>query len=239
MTRNYFEKHFFPKNLNLDECLKNLPAPPNVVSQPIKLVKCSITGPTIFVAGRYRKLSRALSQTPWVLQGRRKMEDSIQEIIARNIAPYFEVDPIAQESKINFMASGREDCDVRCLGKGRPFVLEINDSRKSTLPVNVAAEMQNKIELSEKVSVQHLQLVKREELVHIKTGEEKKKKSYRALCILNEPATVDLLRKLDMPEGFLMQQKTPLRVLHRRPYLTRPRQVYSMKGYLHKGENEF
>lgn len=238
MTRNYFEKHFFPKNLNLDECVKHLPAPPNVVSQPIKLVNCSITGPTIFVAGRYRKMSRALSQSPWVLEGRRVMDDSIQEIIAKHVVPYFKVDPVAQVNQINFMASGREDVDVRCLSKGRPFVLEINDSRKSTLPKTIAAEMENRINESQKISVLHLQLVKREELVHIKTGEEKKKKTYRALCVLNEAATVDVLKKLDMPNGFLMQQKTPLRVLHRRPYLTRPRQVYAMKGYVHKGEKK-
>lgn len=109
------------------------------------------------------------------------------------------------------------------------------DSKKTSLPKHVAAEMEVNVEKCQRVSVQHLQLVKREELTKIKQGEETKKKTYRALCILHEPATVELLRKLDMPEGFLMQQKTPLRVLHRRPYLTRPRQVYSLKGSVHKG----
>lgn len=76
----------------------------------------------------------------------------------------------------------------------------------------------------------------REELVHIKHGEEQKRKFYRALCVLNAPVTVDIMQKLQIPDGFLVQQQTPLRVLHRRPLLTRPRQIYSVKGYVHKGE---
>lgn len=75
----------------------------------------------------------------------------------------------------------------------------------------------------------------REELVHIKTGEEQKKKIYQALCVLDTPATADIIRKLDIPNGFLVQQQTPLRVLHRRPLLTRPRQIFSVKGKIFKG----
>lgn len=71
--------------------------------------------------------------------------------------------------------------------------------------------------------------------MHIKTGEEQKRKFYRALCILNEPATLEIMQKLNIPDGFLIQQQTPLRVLHRRPLLPRPRQIYSVKAYLHKG----
>lgn len=161
MTRNAFEKHFFPENLNLKDCVEHLPVPPSAVSTPIKLTKCTISGPTIFVAGRYRKLSRELSQSPWILGGKRVMDESVQEIIAREIAPYFSVDPVSQVEQINFMSSGREDIDVRCLGKGRPFVLELVNSKKSSLSPNIAAAMEMAVDKSKKVSVQHLQLVKR------------------------------------------------------------------------------
>lgn len=161
MTRNAFEKHFFPQNLNIKGCVEYLPVPPSTVSTPIKLIKCTISGPTIFVAGRYRKLSRELSQSPWILGGKRVMDDSVQEIIAHEIAPYFSVDPVTQVEQINFMSSGREDIDVRCLGKGRPFVLELVNSKKCRLPSNIAADMELAVDKSKKVSVQHLQLVKR------------------------------------------------------------------------------
>lgn len=161
MTRNAFEKHFLPQNLSIEDCLKTFPIPPTTNSTPMKFSSYTIAGPTIFVAGRYRKLSRALSQSPWVLQSKRMMDDSVQEIIAREITSYFGIDSVEQASKINFMSSGREDIDVRCLGGGRPFVLEINDSKKSKLPVATAAAMEEAVDNSKKVSVQNLQLVKR------------------------------------------------------------------------------
>lgn len=77
--------------------------------------------------------------------------------------------------------------------------------------------------------------MKREDLAHIKTGEEEKKKFYRALCVLETPATIDIIRKLDISNSFTVQQKTPLRVLHRRPLLTRPREIYSVKGFIYRG----
>lgn len=132
------------------------------------------------------------------------------------------------------MSSGREDVDVRCLGKGRPFVLEIPNSFRTTLTTSEANLIEKDIDKSQKLSVRNLQIVKREELVHIKTGEEQKKKYYRALCVLQQPATADILRKLNIPEGFEIKQKTPIRVLHRRPLHTRPRMIYQLKAMAHK-----
>lgn len=132
------------------------------------------------------------------------------------------------------MSSGREDVDVRCLGKGRPFVLEIPNSVHTTLPITEAHRMECDIDKSLKLSVRNIQMVKREELVHIKSGEEQKKKYYRALCKLRSPATLDILQKLHLPNGFEIQQKTPIRVLHRRPLHTRPRTVFKMKAWVNK-----
>lgn len=75
-------------------------------------------------------------------------------------------------------------------------------------------------------------MVKRDELSYLKSGEENKRKIYRALCTLNEPVTLETLKKLDMPNGFVTYQITPIRVLHRRPLHTRPRTIYSVKGYV-------
>lgn len=124
----------------------------------VTLGKCTISGPTIFVAGRYRKLSDHLCQSPWILSGKRVMDESVQEIITKEIVPYFGV---SDNDQINFMASGREDVDVRCLGKGRPFVVEILNSKRTKLPVEIAADMENHVDTTGKVSVHHLQLVKR------------------------------------------------------------------------------
>lgn len=73
----------------------------------------------------------------------------------------------------------------------------------------------------------------RDDLKHIKTGEENKKKIYRALCVLRQPATVEVLQRLNVPDGFTIDQLTPLRVLHRRPLLSRPRRIYSVRARVH------
>jgi len=190
------------------------------------LESVSFTGPTVFVAGRYRKICRNLPHSPWILEGQRILDDSIQEIIAENVSEYFGV----LSTQIIFSSSGREDVDVRCLGEGRPFVLEIPNSKMTKLPQKIAAEIELNIEKSNRISVINLQIVNRSELVHIKTGEENKKKIYRALCVLNEPATNEIMEKLNLPNGFVTQQITPIRVLHRRPLHTRPKTVYNVKA---------
>lgn len=44
------------------------------------------------------------------------------------------------------------------------------------------------------------------------------------------------MQKLNIPDGFTIDQLTPLRVLHRRPLLKRPRRVYSVKARVDKGK---
>lgn len=157
MTRNAFEKHFNPSKVDADTYMKYIPVPPTVPKNLLKLDKITVNGPTIFVAGRYRKLTRTLSQTPWILKGKRMMEESVSEIILEHLAQYFGV----AVDKVNFQSSGREDVDVRCLGKGRPFVLEVPDARKSTLPRSIAGSVESLVEKSRKVSIRDLQLVNR------------------------------------------------------------------------------
>lgn len=238
ITRNFFERNFYPKNLNIDDYKKQIPVPPKSSAVPIKFARYSIDGPTVYVAGRYRKLSRDLSQTPWVVGGKRMKEDSLQEFISCEVCPYFGIDLTENSDKCVFISSGREDIDVRMLGKGRPFVLQIAGAKKTSLPIDVAREMQSRVDNSKQVSIQHLQLVKREELVHIKSGEEHKKKLYRALCVLKTPVTSETMQKLDISAGFMIQQQTPLRVLHRRPLLTRPKEIFNVKGYVLKGDQK-
>lgn len=48
--------------------------------------------------------------------------------------------------------------------------------------------------------------------------------------MLREPATVAVMERLNLPDGFTIDQLTPLRVLHRRPLLKRPRRIYSVRA---------
>ncbi|KAH8377231.1 hypothetical protein KR093_004331 [Drosophila rubida] len=226
ISRGLLEKQYQPSRLKAELFKKFLPIPPSPVNDSLELQSIQLCGPLVCVAGRYRKLSRELSHTPWVLNGKRIMEDSIEEIIIRNVGSHFSETP----EKITFMSSGREDVDVRCLGKGRPFVLEIPNARCGSLTRTQALAMEQAVDATGTVSIHNLQLVPREELTHIKTGEEQKRKYYRALCVLEQPATLEILQKLQISESFDIQQKTPIRVLHRRPLHTRPRTIFGVKA---------
>lgn len=157
LTRNAFDRNFTPDKIDMDLFAQNVPVPSEVPAQPIRLERITLQGPTIFVAGRYRKMSRMLCQSPWVLQGKRIMEECVSEMIVDQVAPFFGV----PAESVVFSSSGREDVDVRCLGNGRPFALEIADSRKMNLPRDVAGKMETAVDKSGKVSIMHLQIVTR------------------------------------------------------------------------------
>ena len=76
----------------------------------------------------------------------------------------------------------------------------------------------------------------RDDLHHIKSGEQDKKKIYRALCTIESDVTLDILKKLHIDQEFVIQQWTPLRVLHRRTLMERPRSIFSVKAHAVKGE---
>lgn len=157
VSRNYFEKFFIPKNIKVSKFREQFAVPPQTPSRALRLDKITFTGPTVFVAGRYNKFSRQLSQSPWILNGKRMTEGSVQEHIVDAIAPYFKV----PASSITFMSSGREDVDVRCLGRGRPFVLEIMDSAKTVLDPSSAVAMEQKVKQSDVVLIRDLQMIRR------------------------------------------------------------------------------
>merc|ERR1712243_186499 len=77
----------------------------------------------VFVGGRYNKYSRSLPQSPWLVEGERKVKNSVQEYIADPVMEHFKAD------KYNFSSSGREDVDVKMLGDGRPFIVELINAR--------------------------------------------------------------------------------------------------------------
>lgn len=94
---------------------------------------------------------------------------------------------------MKFITAGREDLDVRCLGRGRPFILEVSNARlKGWGPPTQAALDGARQRLRDSrcgVELAALAVVGRRELSAIKEGESAKQKSYEALCWL--PFEVD------------------------------------------------
>ena len=64
----------------------------------------------------------------------------------------------------------------------------------------------------------------------MKEGEDAKRKTYRALCVISKEFSIDWVKeKLEAITDLELAQHTPIRVLHRRADAKRLRTVYYMK----------
>ncbi|XP_059046794.1 putative tRNA pseudouridine synthase Pus10 [Achroia grisella] len=223
-------------------------APPPPPPAPATAARAAAARAPLHLGGRYIKLSRELPQTPWLVNGVRMMESSVQEIIFGPIAAMYGLTPAESERRMKFMSAGREDVDVRCLGDGRPFAVEVTDPRRE-LTQEELKRVCEEISASGKVIVHQLVHVSREELSELKKGEETKCKTYEALCIklghseyehdktsadpvtvtAQDIANINSYTNTDEPGVRVrLTQRTPIRVLHRRPLLTRARELYEL-----------
>ncbi len=200
----------------------------NLVTEAVELQINSV-----FIYGRYRKFKRGIPQTKWLCRecrgkGCERCEftgkmyaESVEELIGGSILEEF----CGVATVLH--GSGREDIDARMLGSGRPFVMEIKESKLRELDLK---RLENKVndENKDKVEVLELQYVKREAVAKIKNA--KVDKTYRAVVSLKTDVLEEDLRSaMDKLIGAVIEQRTPLRVVHRRADLVRKRKVYDAR----------
>lgn len=224
------------------------PAP---VAQQSASFSVAFSVATLWFAGRYNKLSRIVSQTPWFVDapdaavapsgeqeglegvvadqfGRRKRTAmSVEDVVVAGVKE------VLLPEKVTFTAGGREDVDVRMLGRGRPFVVEVVNSRLvSSLVTNeVIRRMTAVSEMVGEgvVEVKDFRMVDKEYFGRMRTFETEKKKCYRCIVWTSRDfGKPELERVLEVKGGVLLRQKTPLRVLHRRTQAVRERRVHEL-----------
>lgn len=182
---------------------------------------------TIFLAGRYNKYLRNLSQSPWIDKDDVRIRNSVQELIEEGLKKFL------QFEKSVFASSGREDVDVRMLGKGRPFAFKLHN------PVNISEynegtlrQIQQYInqEHAGKIKVRDLQIVTKSSVSKgLKDGQESKTKEYRALCCCSRKLLPSDIERVNNLIDLEIEQKTPIRVLHRRTLASRRRKIHRLK----------
>nr|XP_054484851.1 tRNA pseudouridine synthase Pus10 [Agelaius phoeniceus] len=208
-----------------EDFLKHFPCPPSSPKNLCDALEIQCNNGAVFVAGRYNKYSRNLPQTPWIIDGERKLESSVEELISEHLMAQFKAD------SFNFSSSGREDVDVRTLGNGRPFAMELVNPRRIRFSAEEMKRLQQAInDSSDKIQVRDLQLVTREAIGRMKEGEEEKTKTYSALIWTDKAIQREDIAFLDDIKELRLEQKTPLRVLHRRPLAVRCRLIHSMRS---------
>ena len=186
---------------------------------------------SLFIRGRYRKLTRGIPQTRWPCRkclgkgcdycgGKGKMyETSVEEVIASKVMEQ------SGGSGHALHGLGREDIDARMLGRGRPFVVEIMNPKKRKVDLQTAA---GAISSTGLVEVLDLRPSRREEIVKLK--DERCDKTYRLLAKTASPVSMEKLKEgiaslLASP----VAQRTPFRVSHRRADRIRERRVKSVE----------
>jgi tRNA pseudouridine synthase 10 len=186
----------------------------------------------IHLESRYRKFCRDLPQTiHWCPRcrgsrrhrvgcatcgGQGKLSpDSVQELIARRLLPAYR----ARAGK--FHGAGREDLDVRMLGRGRPFVFEIVGPRRTEVDLGDVLRRINEQEVG-RIAIDPFQVVERARIKVLKEGCYPKR--YQVGVAVEGALDLGPLRAL-LDERLGIAQRTPSRVAHRRADLVRERWV--------------
>eukprot|EP00041_Stephanoeca_diplocostata_P016211 m.318783 g.318783 ORF g.318783 m.318783 type:complete len:664 (-) comp20290_c2_seq1:282-2273(-) len=191
--------------------------------------------------------SEAISETPTERTTRPARDErkcktthSVEELIMPRVKELFGVD------KAKFSSSGREDVDVRMLGNGRPFVLELLDPKNpapglydtATAPKEYVVDLhdlQHRINAAPEnipsplVQVSHLQVVSKKATQVLRDGATTKTKTYCCVIWTATPPTDEQLATLDTHRDLVLHQTTPVRVSHRRTLMVRERKVHWMR----------
>ena len=186
----------------------------------------------LYIEGRYLKHTRDLPQTLFfcpVCKGHQRRrhgckrcdgfgkltKDSVQELVGWVIAK------AAGTRKHKFHGAGREDVDVSMLGEGRPFVFELESPKVTGLDL---AELEATINKRNegRMEVRGLHWTQKSRIAFLKQG--KFVKDYRAKVAVSELPDMAQAEAL-VGERYVVAQKTPGRVAHRRADLVRDRWI--------------
>jgi hypothetical protein len=160
---------------------------------------------SVFISGRYHKIARGVAQTEWLLKGQEGRFPSVESCVGEHVVARF------GGTRCRFHSAGREDVDVRMLGGGRPFLLEVTHPRFSTIPDSEMEALTRAVNSSDSdVVVTRLSLVDKSAMDSMAAGAENKRKQYAALVHTRRAVTAAELRsKLDSVRELEVLQDTP------------------------------
>lgn len=185
----------------------------------------------IFIEGKYNKLIRGIPQTKWPCskcKGKgceecnftgKQYPCSVEELISEHILK------ASKGYQAKFHGAGREDIDVLMLGSGRPFVLEIKEPKIRKLDLKSLEKEINEINQG-KTQYHNLKFTSRNRKAEIKVSSPDAYKIYKALVKCENAYDKDKLDSLT--ELNEIQQRTPIRVSHRRADKIRTKHVLDL-----------
>ena len=186
---------------------------------------------SLYLYGRYRKLVRNIPQTKWfcrICRGKgcrrcnykgKLYDESVEELIAEKLLQK------TRGTDESFHGCGREDIDVRMLGNGRPFVIEIKDPKIRKIEMTELIKEINTYAKG-KIEVSNLRYSDGKEVVRVKNAEFRK--IYRVKIFVEKLIDIEKLKKAARTlQGTTISQYTPSRVARRRANMIRERKIYT------------
>ncbi|MEM2137759.1 MAG: tRNA pseudouridine(54/55) synthase Pus10 [Candidatus Anstonellaceae archaeon] len=195
----------------------------------------------IYIFGHYLKLSREVCQSRWhcpncggtgllrlpkssgkdcgECKGSGMNYPSVEDELGKVLTPAFGA------SGCSLHASGREDVDVRALGTGRPFVLELKNPKKRSADMR---KLEQAFSANERVQVIGLKSVRPTFIDAVCNSHFDKE--YSALVSADRPLSQKDADAVQRLSGTLLFQQTPKRVMARRADMVRKRQVHAISA---------
>ena len=189
----------------------------------------------LYIFGHYLKLSRKHCQSRWhcsdcrgrgcnACGGSGHNYPSVEEEIGKVLSSAF------GSSSCTLHASGREDVDVRMLGNGRPFVMEIRSPAKRSADLSL---IEKEFSKNEYVRAVGLQCVGKHFLDAVCNSHFEKE--YSALVSADRTLTAKDAGAAESLSGKTIAQQTPERVLSRRTDMERRRKIISIRTESYEG----
>jgi len=174
----------------------------------------------LFVRGRYIKAGRNISQIRWFDEPEPSDSLSIEKMISI-------LKEVYEKSEIVLHASGREDVDVRMLGSGRPFIIEIKNPKTRRLNLRLVSDLLNRASPYGKFMIDGRG--KREDVRTLKMMDSRKLKVYRLIAFSEKSiSTEDIEAIVRGLKGTIVRQRTPIRVVKRRADAIRLKKVHDI-----------
>jgi hypothetical protein len=188
------------------------------------IIKVEVVNSNIYLKGNYLKFSREIGQSPWEVNGVKVCESSVQDEMKKTLMKAFQCDDCVMS------AGGREDRDVRMLGQGRPFLVEISNPKLRFQPCRDIKQIEEEINNNTNlIKVKNLGVTDKSYYGVIKKYEDSKQKLYTCLVYSSRIITNDDIEKINTIKDLTIIQKTPIRVMHRRTLMDRNKMIYSLK----------
>ncbi len=200
----------------------------------LEKARVEATPQSVYVEGRYNKFSRKVAQTfhyCFKCKGRARgcdlcngtgklSEHSVQELIEKAFTPAFD----AEGTK--FHGCGREDVDVRMLGTGRPFVVELVQPKRRVADLYAIENSINSVNAGV-IQVQGLRYCEKGRVAQLKN--DAFRKIYSAKCKSSGSVTKAELSTL-CGKTLEIVQRTPERVEKRRSDMERKKTAQLLKA---------